>query len=341
MYSNRFASIITTTIDSDKDGKKVLMISNNDVINACNSTQCKVFDDRLQTTGYYFGNSSTMMMSGISNNVIVLTDAISSSSTTMTKSNQYFYRTISTTNNINNNNNNNSDWKSIMMIESRFDGCLMSIEDSMIVVYGGGRSNNNNQSQLLSSIELLSFKNPNNISVTISTTVRLSVARAKSGCSSINNNSTTVIFVGGWLFGNNSNSDSSNNSSRIASDVVDLIDFETNRIVTSRLSRRVVGASVASLKNIVVVTGGMTTTTTNDNNNDESTTIIMFDNAFDYGATNNNAVEQYDLNSGEWQYISNALTLFTDQSQSIQRVAFSFANQVFLCFEMFEMFENI
>jgi hypothetical protein len=309
---NRFAS--TTTIDDDKDGKKLLIIapSNNvDVINACNSTHCVVFDDRLPT-GYNFGNSSTMMMSGISNNVIVLTDAIST--TTTTKSNQYFYRTISTTNN-----NNNGDWKSMMMIESRFDGCLMSLDSSSsIVVYGGGRSINN-QSQLLSSIELLSFKNPNNISVTISTTVRLSIARAKSGCSSIN--STTIIFVGGWLF------DNSNNNSRIAaSDVVDLIDIESNRVVTSRLSHRVVGASVASLKNIVVVTGGMMTT---NDNNDESTTIIMFDNAFDYGAANNNAVEQYDLNSGEWQYISNALTLFTDQSQSIQRVAFSFANQVY------------
>jgi hypothetical protein len=39
-----------------------------------------------------------------------------------------------------------------------------------------------------------------------------------------------------------------------------------------------------------------------------------FDNAFDYGSINNNAVEQYNIHTVEWQYIPNAS--FTDQTST-------------------------
>jgi hypothetical protein len=306
---NRFASTVVV-------GDKVLIGPGVgvDVIDTCNATHCELFDDRLPS-GYSFGNSTTMMMSGISNSVVVLTDGLNVA--TSKPSNQYFYRTTT----ISNNNSNN--WKSLMMIESRFDGCLLSLNNNNAVVYGGGRSLNNDSS-LLSSIEILSFENLNNISVSTSTML-LSVARARSGCTSIS--STTMMFVGGWLF------DSINSTSRrsIASDVVDLIDVQSNRVVSSRLSRRVVGASVASLKNVVVVTGGVTTI---------DSVTSSFDNAFDYGSINNNAVEQYNIDTGEWQYISNALTPFTDQTQPIQRIAFPFSNQViFLIFVLIHIFD--
>jgi hypothetical protein len=274
-----------------------------DVIDACNSTHCEPFDDRLPS-GYSFGNSTTTMMSGISNSVVVLTDGLNVA--TSKPSNQYFYRTTT----ISNNNSNN--WKSLMMIESRFDGCLLSLNNNNAVVYGGGRSLNNDSS-LLSSIEILSFENLNNISVSTSTML-LSVARARSGCTSISS-TAMMMFVGGWLF------DSSTSKRPVASDVVDLIDVQSNRVVSSRLTRRVVGASVASFKNIVVVAGGVTT-------------IDGVDNAVDYGS-NNNAIELHDIDTGGWQYIANSLTPFTDLTRPIQRIAFPFANQVLILILIF------
>jgi hypothetical protein len=303
---NRFASTVVV-------GDKVLIGPgvDVDVIDVCNATHCELFDDRLPS-GYSFGNSTTMMMSGISNSVVVLTDGLNVA--TSKPSNQYFYRTTA----ISNNNSNN--WKSLMMIESRFDGCLLSLNDNNAVVYGGGRSLNNDSS-LLSSIEILSFENLNNISVSTSTML-LSVARARSGCTSIS--STMMMFVGGWLF-------DSTSKRPVASDVVDLINVQSNRVVSSRLSRSVVGASVASLKNVVVVTGGVTTI---------DSVTSSFDNAFDYGSISNNAVEQYNVETGEWQYISNALTSFSDQTQPIQRIAFAFSNQViFLIFVLIHIFD--
>lgn len=309
--------LIGPGVDSDRSLSSSLS-SAVDVIEACNATDCIVFDDRLPS-GYYFGNSTTMMMSG-DRRFVVLTDA--TNSVTSKPSNQYFYRSTTVSN--------NSEWKSLSMIESRYDGCLLTMIDSTTttmttVVYGGGRSIDD-ESQLLSTIELLSLNesnnNNNNNNTVRKSMMKLSVGRARSGCTSMN--STTVMFVGGWTF--------ESPVRRVASDVVDLIDLQTNRVVTSRLSRRVVGASVASLKNaaVVVVTGGVTTDSSDSATT--TTTTTMFENAFDYGSINNNAVEQYDANSGEWRYVANALTLFADQSQATQRIAFAFANQVFYLF---------
>ena len=202
------------------------------------------------------------------------------------------------------------------MIESRFDGCLLSLESESIVVYGGGRSSSSNV-QLLSSVELVSFKDLANVSASLSATM-LSVERARSGCAAVN--STSVIFVGGWTL-------DSQSKQVVATDVVDLIDVAASnaRVVSSRLSRKVVAPSVASLSGVVIVTGGQKTDSDNS----------VFVDAFDYGSVLNDAVERYDIVNQQWQYIANALTMFTDQSQLVQRVAFPFANRVRLSANIF------
>ena len=258
-----------------------------DVIDVCNATQCAAFDEALPL-GVRFGNVGTSTMSA-ANGVVTLFDGVDASSGAPTF--RYYHRAMSTA---------SATWRSTAMAAARVDGCVVATSTTMF--YGGGR----NDVGVLATIERLDATSGGALNVSL-LAASLSAARARCGCALVTRATTDValLFVGGWLGGN-------------ASDVVDEIALSSDGGAalrrSSRLSRAVVGASVASVGGVVVVTGGSFATINNDLSS-SSASATMARGAFDYGA--NSAVEVMQTN-GEWTFVANALTSFRDPSRPVQ-----------------------
>lgn len=276
----------------DSNGDAVDAIDVCDAINGC------VALDGTLPSGYRFGGTAQLSGGG---ETVLLVDATLATTNRTTRATRYIVRATSV----------GSAWRDdASMAVARFEGSLASDSSDGSVYYSGGRATQDDGATLLESIERVQLER-GNASVALlgatATTTTLSVARARSGSAvwRAANGTRWLVVVGGWLW--------QANSSRmaVASNVVDMIALTTSasRRVTL-LSRAVVAPSVAALGNAIVVTGGALSTTTT------MTTTIA--NAFDYGATANCAVERYDGATGEWSYLANALTLFSDMTKPTQ-----------------------
>ena len=267
----------------DSNGDAVDAIDVCDAINGC------VALDGTLPSGYRFGGTAQLSGGG---ETVLLVDATLATTNRTTRATRYIVRATSV----------GSAWRDdASMAVARFEGSLASDSSDGSVYYSGGRATQDDGATLLESIERVQLERGNASVALLAAT--LSVARARSGSAvwRAANGTRWLVVVGGWLWQANSS------SMAVASNVVDMIALTTSasRRVTL-LSRAVVAPSVAALGNAIVVTGGALSTTT---------TIA---NAFDYGATVNCAVERYDGATGEWSYLANALTLFSDMTKPTQ-----------------------
>lgn len=284
----------------------------------CDATTnvCVALDGTLPS-GYRFGGTAQLSGGG---ETVLLVDATLATNRTA-RATQYIVRATS----------GGSAWRDdASMAVARFEGSVASDSSDGSVYYSGGRATGDGGATLLESIERVQLAR-GNASVALLASATLSVARARSGSAvwRAANGTRWLVVVGGWLWQNGGGNNNNNNKTALASNVVDMIALTTSATTrrVSQLSRAVVAPSVAALGNAIVVTGGAL-----------SSSSMTIANAFDYGATVNCAVERYDAVTGEWSYLANALTLFSDMTMPTQ-VSFELMSSV-ICEKIIITIEN-
>lgn len=183
-------------------------------------------------------------------------------------------------------------WAELNLGQPRREACLVAVAAAGAMFIGGGLTNQSNSFQYYGTIEKITFNDGDTVQpLAVTLAFPLDPPRAEPGCAVVGVNKRSVMFAGGRHYAD---------PIQVASDVVEILNVDTQVLTRTFMSRKTVAVTIASLGAITILSGGTPTF--------GPPTFGAVDGQFDYAAHNTLGVERYDMETDAWQYVPMVLT---------------------------------